>query len=99
MDLVVAEPDFVVCQGEGEHMVDERFGFTGFGGDAVDLRSQRRTEIWEGTWISISFISFEEGVSSKAPLNDKIGLDPFRQFPDKFNSSLPVKYSSPQDST
>lgn len=36
----------------------------------------------------ISFMSLDEGVSSKDLSNDKIGLDPLRQFPDKFNSSL-----------
>jgi hypothetical protein len=36
-------------------------------------------------------MSLEEGVSSKALLKDNIGRDPFRQFPDKFNSSLPSR--------
>jgi hypothetical protein len=37
----------------------------------------------------ISFISLDEGVSSKALLKDNMGRDPFKQLPDKFNSSLP----------
>lgn len=37
----------------------------------------------------ISFISLDEGVSSKALLKDNMGRDPLRQLPDKFNSSLP----------
>jgi hypothetical protein len=36
----------------------------------------------------ISFMSLDEGVSSKDLSKDKIGRDPLRQFPDKFNSSL-----------
>lgn len=36
----------------------------------------------------ISFMSLDEGVSSKDLSNDKIGRDPLRQFPDRFNSSL-----------
>ena len=36
----------------------------------------------------ISFMSLDDGVSSKDLSNDKIGRDPLRQFPDKFNSSL-----------
>jgi hypothetical protein len=30
----------------------------------------------------------EDGVASKVLSNDKIGREPFKQFPDKFNSSL-----------
>ena len=36
----------------------------------------------------ISFMSLDEGVSSNDLSNDKMGRDPLRQFPDKFNSSL-----------
>src|SRR5271170_3626309 len=36
----------------------------------------------------ISFMSRDDGVSSKDLSNDKIGRDPLRQFPVKFNSSL-----------
>jgi hypothetical protein len=35
-----------------------------------------------------SFMSLEDGVASKVLSNDKIGREPFKQFPDKFNSSL-----------
>jgi len=36
----------------------------------------------------ISFMSLDEGVSSKDLSNDKRGRDPLRQLPDKFSSSL-----------
>lgn len=39
-------------------------------------------------WIIISFMRREDGVSSKDLSKDRIGRDPFRQLPDKFNSSL-----------
>jgi hypothetical protein len=40
------------------------------------------------TWIIISFMRREEGVSSKDLSKDRIGREPFRQFPDRLSSSL-----------
>jgi len=46
--------------------------------------------------MSISLINLDEGVSSKFLSKDSIGLDPFKQFPAKFSSSLSalVRHSS-----
>jgi len=43
----------------------------------------------------ISFMSRDDGVSSKDLSNDKIGRDPLRQFPVKFNSSLKINFPTP----
>ena len=43
----------------------------------------------------ISFMSRDDGVSSKDLSNDKIGRDPLRQFPVKFNSSLTINFPTP----
>ena len=47
------------------------------------------------TCMIISFMSRDDGVSSKDLSNDKIGRDPLRQLPVKFNSSLTISFAIP----
>jgi hypothetical protein len=77
-------------------VVDEGLRFTGSEVSRMILRGtlvvRRRSTVSgvnaEGTCINISLINLDEGVSSNDFSNESIGLDPLRQLPRIFSSSL-----------